>query len=113
MKTLIFLTLLLAIPAIQASAKKVSRDDLLDRIEYACNVRVKEDQKNHRDVCACVTRNFDAKLNFEDLELLARSHEEQKAAEEELQKETHNDLILFDYEVTESCLENPKWDHGK
>jgi hypothetical protein len=110
MKTLIFLSLLLAVPA---SAARINRDDLLDRIEYACNVRVKEDQKNHRDVCACVTRNFDAKLNTEDLELLARSHEEEKAAEEELQKEKHNDLILFDYEVTEACLENPKWDHGK
>jgi hypothetical protein len=110
MKTLIFLSLLLTLPA---SAAKISRDDLLDRIEYACNVRVKEDQKNHRDVCACVSRNLDSKLNTQDLELLARSHEEEKAAEEEMQKEEHNDLILFDYEVTESCLENPKWNHGK
>lgn len=110
MKSLIFLSLLLTVPA---GAAKVSRDDLLDRIEYACNVRVREDQKNHRAICACVSRNLDSKLNTRDLELLARSHEEEKAAEEELQKEENSDLILFDYETTESCLENPKWNHGK
>lgn len=110
MKTLIFLSLLLTLPA---SAAKISRDDLLDRIEYACNVRVKEDQKNHRAVCSCVSRNFDSKLSTADLDLLARSHEEEKAAEEEMQKKENDDLILFDYEVTESCLENPKWNHGK
>lgn len=109
MKHLIFLALLASLPA----GAKENRTDLTDRIEYACNVRLRVDYKNHREICACVSGNLEAELKTKDLELLARSHEEEKEAEEELQQEKHNDLILFDYEVTESCLENPKWKYGK
>jgi len=108
---LLLLSLLLA-PAASAKPKKApSRPAMLEKIQRACEERVEEDHKNGPEICACVSRNLDSKLGTADLELISRSHQEDPKAEEELQDEKHNALLLFDYEATENCLENPRWKH--
>jgi hypothetical protein len=109
MKFLLVLTALaLSLPA-QA---KDGREKLVKRIEKACNPIVKEDHTNHAEICRCVSRNLNDQLSLDDLELITRSHEEEPKAEEELQNEKHNDLILMDYQITETCLEHPGWKYG-
>jgi hypothetical protein len=105
---LVFTALCLSLPA-QA---KDSREKLVKRIEKACNPIVAEDHANHEEICHCVSRNLNDQLKLDDLELITRSHEEEPKAEEELQKEKHNDLILMDYAITETCLEHPDWKYG-
>jgi hypothetical protein len=110
MKSLLLLTALaFALPA----HAKDARGKLVKRIEKACNPIVAEDHANHEEICRCVSRNLNAQLSLDDLELITRSHEEEPKAEEELQNEIHNDLILMDYEITETCLDHPDWNYGK
>jgi len=108
-----FLLLVISFTAFgEAKAKDApSRSELLARIEAACTERVEEDFKNPGEICSCISRNLDAKLGSVDLRLITLSHEEDMDAEKELQKPKHSALINFDYEVTETCLENPAWNH--
>lgn len=112
MTRILSLTLFALLLAPMAEAKKPdsnSRPALLARIEAACQERISEEYPKYKKICSCVSRNLDAKLGAEDLELITRSHEEDPEAETEMQNEKHNDLILFDYDVTEGCLTNPNW----
>ncbi len=109
---LLTLALALAFSPSAFAKPKNSRPALLERIEAACLERLGEDFPEPAKICGCVGRNLDSKLGSQDLELITRSHEEDPKSETELQKEKHGDLLRFDYEVTESCLENPSWNHN-
>ena len=109
--SLLLLSLSLAMPAHAKPKKTPPRPAMLEKIQEACEERVEENYKNGPEICACVSRNLDSKLGTADLELISRSHQEDPKAEEELQDEKHSALILFDYEVTEACLEKPQWSH--
>lgn len=105
------LTLFLAIFALAPSAHAAeSSGAFLDRIEAACVKELDGDAKNPGAVCGCVKKNY-ARASFEDadLEIMARSHEQDPKAEEELQAEHYEYLILFDYDVTEGCMKKPSF----
>jgi hypothetical protein len=110
-RTLTLLALLLPLSLSAAPGK--DRSQLLERIERACQKNIRKEYKNHREICSCVSRNLGSGLDTPELELITRSHEEDPKAEELLQEEKYNDLILYDFEVTETCLENPAWTYGK
>jgi hypothetical protein len=104
---LAWLTLsLLALPAYAAEG------NAFERIEAACKETLRPDFEAAKlgKICGCVRRNYEAKPPKEDaLELLVRSHEQDNAAEQELQKTEWEDALLFDYDVTDGCVKKPSY----
>lgn len=83
-----------------------------ERIEAACKQTLAPDYKAAalNKICGCVRRNYEAKkLDEETLALLVRSHEQDPAAEEELQKDRWEEAVLFDYDVTDGCVQKPSY----
>jgi hypothetical protein len=103
-----FLASLLLLSPLTTEAKKLpTREKLVERIIAACEPRVAEDHDNFGAICACISRDLNAKLSHEDLALITRSHENDPKAEKELQEPQHDELVLDDYDIVEDCLEKP------
>jgi hypothetical protein len=98
--------------AVLASPAARGADTAHERIEAACKATLKPDYRGAKldKICACVRRNYEAhRLSEEELDLLVRSHEQDPAAEQELQKEKWEDALLFDYDVTDGCVKKPTY----
>lgn len=106
--------LLLAI-ALVISAPAAHAEGPYERIEEACFETLKSDYPKPakaKAVCGCVRKNYEAKdLNEAELDLMVRSHEQDPKAEEELQADKYEDLVLFDYDVSEGCLKKSSYRH--
>ncbi|RZA01365.1 MAG: hypothetical protein EOP11_17480 [Proteobacteria bacterium] len=86
----------------------------MERIQKGCHNTIEGEYKpaKVKATCACVRENYEARnLKEDELELMVRSYEEDGAAEEELQDDKWNTLILFDHDVTEGCLEKTSYRH--
>ncbi|RYZ95820.1 MAG: hypothetical protein EOP11_24320 [Proteobacteria bacterium] len=97
-----------SLPALAAAEKGLP----MERIEKGCHATIVGEYKpaKVKATCACVRANYEAKdLKAEELELMVRSYEEDAGAEEELQDDKWNTLILFDHDVTEGCLEKSSY----
>lgn len=104
------MTRLLALLLLPLLPPAAQAKEPLARIETGCVAKLREENNRRApEVCACVRAAYAGKHDFvaTDLELMARSYEDDSAAEQELQKDKYEDLILFDFQIAEGCLENP------
>ena len=98
--------------ALVAPPAAAAESGAFERIEASCKETLRPDYeaKQLKKICACVRRNYEATPPKDDaLDLLVRSHEQDSAAESELQKEQWEDALLFDYDVTDGCVKKPSY----
>jgi hypothetical protein len=102
-----FLLLAIFLASPLAQAEEPSRA-LLDRIEVGCKKSPEADLPDAKATCGCVKKNYAAskKWSEEEIEMMARSYEQDPKAEQELQADKYSALIEFDYAVTDGCLKS-------
>lgn len=104
MKTL-FLSLLLAC-SFSAGASASQKNTVLEQLHQACVKNSQDEGKSQEEVCKCVRANYEKKLSPAELEFLQRS-QAGKLSKQELEEQA--DLIDFDQEVADKCVEDPLW----
>jgi len=104
MKTLFFSVLLAC--SFSAAVSASPKSTALEQLQQACVKNSQDEGKSQEEVCQCVRANYEKKLSPTELELLQRS-QAGKLSKQELEEQA--DLIDFDQEVADKCVEDPLW----
>lgn len=98
-----------------ASTKTASkRTILLQQIHKACMDRAPRTADHRIKVCDCITRNYDKKLDDNDLIFLIGEFKrsDSKNTKEPPKNNPHQMTEMFSIDVSERCLEKPDWNIG-